>query len=462
MIKLIWTLYPFVCSIVIDGIYEALHNFGFEGGNVLEPACGVGNFFGRMDKETRRDSHLYGVEIDSISGHIAQMLYPSAEITINGFEKNEFQNGSFDVVLGNVPFGSLGFKDEKHNTTQLHDCFFAESLDKVKSGGILALVTSAGTLDKQNEATRAMLAQQADLIGAVRLPSNAFKSNANTEVTTDIIFLQKRSEPPAELPDWVHIGQTEDGLPINKYYEQHPDMVLGEVIPGNKLYGKANGTMVIPFQGSDLKKLLHEAVGKLSAQISDERPRNVYAKAEQGEIAVPNNLRNYSFFEHEDKIYFKTADRICAFRFDDTNKQHKRAKSFIELRDTVRELLAAQELDKPDSEIKALQEKLNAVYDKFYKKFGLLHSRTNKKLFSEDISYNLVLSLEKEIDRDKLVAKCSTKRSTNKWYDGSYTSMNVTVRMAYITTITKRNCTSCVLISMIRRKMRERLSEKNV
>ena len=171
--------------------------------------------------------------------------------------------------------------------------------------------------------------------------------------------------------------------------------------------------MVVPFEGADLKTLLHEAVGKLSAQISDERPRNVYAKAEQGEIPVPNNLRNYSFFEHEDKIYFKTADRVCAFRFDDTNKLHKRAKAFIELRDTVRELLTAQELDKPDSEIKALQDKLNAVYDSFYKKFGLLHSRTNKKLFSEDISYNLVLSLEKEIDKDKLVAKSDlfTKRT---------------------------------------------------
>ncbi len=388
---------------VIDGIYEALQNFGFEGGNLLEPACGVGNFFGRLPDEVRKDTNLYGVEIDSISGRIAQQLYPSADITISGFEKNEFQNGSFDVVVGNVPFGELGFKDERHGTTKLHDFFFAESLDKVKEGGIIALVTSAGTLDKRNEAVREMLAQQADLIGAVRLPSTAFKQNANTEVTTDILFLQKRSEPPAELPDWVHIGETEDGLPINKYFEQNPDMVLGEVVEGNKLYG--TGTMVVPFEGKDLKELLHEAVGKLSAQISDERPRNVYAQAEQGEIPIPSNLRNYSFFEHDNNIYFKTADRVCAFRFDTKNSQHNRTKAFIELRDTTRELLTAQELNKSDSEIKALQEKLNTVYDDFYKRFGLLHSKTNKRLFSEDVSYNLVLSLEKEIDRDKLVAK---------------------------------------------------------
>lgn len=398
----------YTTPLVIDGIYEALQNCGFDGGNVLEPACGVGNFFGRLPDEVRKDSNLYGVEIDSISGRIAQQLYPSADITISGFEKNEFQDGSFDVVVGNVPFGDLGFRDERHGTTKLHDFFFAESLDKVKTGGIIALVTSAGTLDKRNEAVREMLAQQADLIGAVRLPggkNGAFKGNAGTEVTTDIIFLQKRSEPPAELPDWVHIGETEDGLPINKYYEQNPDMVLGEVVEGNKLYGSRTGTMVVPFEGKDLKELLHEAVGKLSAQISDERPRNVYAKAEQGEIPIPSNLRNYSFFEHDNNIYFKTADRVCAFRFDTKNSQHKRTKSFIELRDTTRELLTAQELDKPDSEIKALQEKLNTVYDDFYKRFGLLHSKTNKRLFSEDVSYNLVLSLEKEIDRDKLVAK---------------------------------------------------------
>lgn len=398
----------YTTPLVIDGIYEALQNCGFEGGNLLEPACGVGNFFGRLPDEIRKDSNLYGVEIDSISGRIAQQLYPSADITISGFEKNEFQDGSFDVVVGNVPFGDLGFKDERHGTTKLHDFFFAESLDKVKTGGIIALVTSAGTLDKRNEAVREMLAQQADLIGAVRLPggkNGAFKGNAGTEVTTDIIFLQKRSEPPAELPDWVHIGETEDGLPINKYYEQNPDMVLGEVVEGNKLYGSRTGTMVVPFEGKDLKELLHEAVGKLSAQISDERPRNVYAKAEQGEIPIPSNLRNYSFFEHDNNIYFKTADRVCAFRFDNTNSQHKRTKAFIELRDITRELLTAQELDKPDSEIKALQEKLNTVYDDFYKHFGLLHNKTNKRLFSEDVSYNLVLSLEKEIDRDKLVAK---------------------------------------------------------
>ena len=222
---------------VIDGIYEALGNFGFDGGTVLEPAMGIGNFFGRMPEEMQSHSQLYGVEIDSLSGRIAQALYPDADIAIQGFEQNRFQNGCFDVAVGNVPFGELGFRDTFHDTTKLHDFFFAEALDKLKSGGIMAFVTSAGTLDKRDESTRQMLADKADFIGAIRLPggkNGAFKDNAGTEVTTDIIFLQKREGKSvaemSDIPDWVHIGETADGLPINKYYEQHPDMVLGTVV----------------------------------------------------------------------------------------------------------------------------------------------------------------------------------------------------------------------------------------
>lgn len=404
---------------VIDGIYEALGNFGFDGGNVLEPAMGIGNFFGRMPEDMQAHSQLYGVEIDSLSGRIAQALYPDADIAIQGFEQNRFQNGCFDVAVGNVPFGELGFRDTVHDTTKLHDFFFAEALDKLKNGGIMAFVTSAGTLDKRDESTRQMLADKADFIGAIRLPggkNGAFKDNAGTAVTTDIIFLQKREGKSvaemSDIPDWVHIGEIADGLPINKYFEQHPDMVLGTVVEGNKLYG--SGTMVVAEDGFDLKSALHEAVGKLSAEISHERGRDVYAKTADGvQVQIPSNLRNYSFFMSDDQVFFKKNNAACEFRFDKGTAQHKRFKAFIELRDLTRELIEAMELDKPDSVIKDLQAKLNVVYDDFYKKYGIIHSQTNKRYFSEDVSYNLVAGLEKSYDKTKLLAKSDifTKRT---------------------------------------------------
>lgn len=404
---------------VIDGIYEALANFGFEGGNVLEPAMGIGNFFGRMPEDMQAHSQLYGVEIDSLSGRIAQALYPDADIAIQGFEKNRFQNGSFDVAVGNVPFGELGFRDTVHDTTKLHDYFFAEALSKLKDGGIMAFVTSAGTLDKRDETTRQMLADKADFIGAIRLPggkNGAFKDNAGTEVTTDIIFLKKHEGKSlaemSDIPDWVHIGETADGLPINKYFEQHPDMVLGTVVDGNKLYG--SGTMVVAEDGFDLKSALHEAVGKLSAEISHERGRDVYAKTADGvQVQIPSNLRNYSFFMSDDQVFFKKNNAACEFRFDKGTAQHKRFKAFIELRDLTRELIEAMELDKPDAVIKDLQAKLNVAYDDFYKKFGLIHSQTNKRYFAEDVSYNLVAGLEKSYDKTKLLEKSDifTKRT---------------------------------------------------
>lgn len=396
---------------VIDGIYEALGNFGFDGGNVLEPAMGIGNFFGRMPEDMQSHSQLYGVEIDSLSGRIAQALYPDADIAIQGFEQNRFQNGSFDVAVGNVPFGELGFRDTVHDTTKLHDFFFAEALSKLKDGGIMAFVTSAGTLDKRDESVRQMLADKSDFIGAIRLPggkNGAFKDNAGTEVTTDIIFLKKHEGKSlaemSDIPDWVHIGETADGLPINKYFEQHPDMVLGTVVEGNKLYG--SGTMVVAEDGFDLRSALHEAVGKLSAEISHERGRDVYAKTADGiQVQIPSNLRNYSFFMSDDHVFFKKNNAACEFRFDRGTAQHKRFKAFIELRDLTRELIEAMELDKPDSVIKDLQTKLNVAYDDFYKKYGIIHSQTNKRYFSEDVSYNLVAGLEKNYDKTKLLAK---------------------------------------------------------
>lgn len=375
---------------VIDGIYEALENFGFKGGNILEPAMGVGNFFGRMPEEMQADSRLYGVEIDSISGRIAKQLYPDADIAIQGFEKNNFQNGCFDVAVGNVPFGELPFKDDKHHTTKLHDYFFVETLDKVKNGGIVAFVTSAGTLDKRDESTRKALSEKADFIGAIRLPggkNGAFKDNAGTEVTTDIIFLQKNENKisESEKESWLSVGETADGLPINNYFAENPDMVLGKVVEGNKLYG--SGTMVVAEDGADLKAQLSQAVSKLSATISDEKTKDVYAKSVDGmDVKIPSNLRNYSFFVEDNAVFFKKKENECHKVMASDNKQFRRMKAFIELRDTTRELLEAQELDKPDDVIKGLQAQLNTQYDDFYVKYGLIHSQSNKRYFSDDVS----------------------------------------------------------------------------
>ncbi len=407
----------FTSPTVIDSIYEALDNFGFKGGNVLEPAMGVGNFFGRMPEDMHSNSKLYGIEIDSISGRIAQHIYPDADIAIKGFEKNNFQNGCFDVAVGNVPFGELSFTDEKHGTNKLHDYFFAETLDKVKDGGIVAFVTSAGTLDKRDESTRKALSEKADFVGAIRLPggkNGAFKDIANTEVTTDIIFLQKNENKQTDISkeNWISIGETADGLPINNYFAENPDMVLGTVIEGNKLYG--TGTMVVAEKGADLKEQLETAVSKLSATISDVPVKDVYAKSAEGlEVKIPSNLRNYSLFEQDNNIYFKKNDSSCHCCFDAKHNQYKRAKAFISLRDTTRELIEAQTLNKPDSEIKALQDKLNTVYDDFYKKYGLIHSQSNKRYFSNDVSYNLVAGLEKKYEKTELKEKSDifTKRT---------------------------------------------------
>ena len=302
-------------------------------------------------------------------------------------------------------------------STKLHDYFFLESLDKVKNGGIVAFVTSSGTLDKADESIRRKLSEKADLLGAIRLPNTAFKANAGTEVTADIIFLQKNTNRPLiadmTVPDWVHIGQTEDGLSINKYFEQHPEMVLGKMVAGNKLYGREDDTMCVPIEDADIKELLENAVNRLSGQISDVKAASVYPEKKAGEIIPPDDLRNYSLFEYENKIYFKTAEDVFDFRYDKTNKQHKKAKAFIELRDCTRELLTAQEDNRSDNVIKDLQTKLNELYDVFYAKYGLINSAANKRAFREDISYNLVATLEKEFSEDKLISKSDifTKRT---------------------------------------------------
>lgn len=409
----------FTSPAIIDGIYEALDKFGFNGGNLLEPSCGVGNFIGKMPSEMAEHTNIYGVEIDSISGRIAKQLYPDADIQITGFESTHFQNGSFDAAVGNVPFGDLNFPDKQYGTTKLHDFFFAQTLDKVKEGGIVAFVTSKGTLDKKDESFRMQLAEKADLIGAIRLPNNAFKANAGTEVTSDIIFLQKRSAPPEELPDWVHLGKTEDGLRVNSYFAENPEMVLGTIIEGNKLYGRNDDTMCIPIEGADLRQQIHEAVLKLNAQISQVKTNAVFQFSDKQVTMNAAELRPFSFFKYDkDDIYLKGGEsKLGNFDvskvMDTKSKDYDRMTAFIDLRDTVRELLKVQADDRPESEIKAVQQKLSVQYDDFYKKYGLLHSRKNRSVLRDDCSYNLLLTLEKDIDKDKLIAKSDifTKRT---------------------------------------------------
>ena len=409
----------FTSPAIIDGIYEALDKFGFNGGNLLEPSCGVGNFLGKMPSDMAEHTNIYGVEIDSISGRIAKQLYPDADIQITGFESTHFQNGSFDAAVGNVPFGDLNFPDKQYSTTKLHDFFFAQTLDKVKEGGIVAFVTSKGTLDKKDESFRMQLAQKADLIGAVRLPNNAFKANAGTEVTSDIIFLQKRSAPPEELPDWVHLGKTEDGLQVNSYFAENPEMVLGTIVEGNKLYGRNDDTMCIPIDGADLRQQIHEAVQKLDTQISAVKTNEVFRFSDKQVTMTAAELRPFSFFK-DDKgdIYLKGGEsKLGNFDvskvMDTKSKDYDRMTAFIDLRDTVRELLRVQADDKPENEIKAVQQKLSSQYDDFYKKYGLLHSHKNRQVLRDDCSYNLLLTLEKEFDKDKLIAKSDifTKRT---------------------------------------------------
>lgn len=402
------TLDSFYTSpVIIDSIYTVLQNSGFEGGNILEPSMGIGNFFGRMPQEMQSQSKLFGVEIDSLTGRIAKQLYPDAHIDIKGFEKTSFKNGSFDVAVGNIPFGDFSLQYDRQSL-KIHDYFFMQALDKVKDGGIVAFVTSKGTLDKRDSSFRRMLAEKADLIGAVRLPNTAFKT-AGTEVTADIIFLQKRQSPPEKMPDWVNIGASAAGLPINEYFVQHPEMVLGDIVQGNKMYGRNNDTMCVPFEGRELSELLPEAVSRIHAVFN--AGLQVSEPMQNSEVQIPEGIRNYSYFEYKNNIYTIEDNEVVSLR-DSWKRSYspaniERAKAYIQIRDTVRELLAVQQETAPNAEdkIKELQAKLNMQYDSFYKKYGLMHSRFNAQLFRDDSSYPLMLSLEDKIDKDKLIRK---------------------------------------------------------
>lgn len=401
---------------IVDSIYEVIRNAGFEDGNILEPAMGVGNFFGRLPEELRDKVNLYGVEKDSLSGRIAQKLYPQADITIDGFENTRFNDNSFDVAIGNIPFGDFSVNDSKYNSKHLkiHDYFFLKSLDKVRDGGIVAFVTSKGTLDKKDSSFRKTLAERADLVGAVRLPNNAFKS-AGTEVTPDIIFLQKHSAPLENIPSWVNVGTTENGLSINNYFIEHPEMVLGNIVQGNKLYGRTDDTMCVPFaDGRPLSELLPEAVKHITFTYSPAKEVISPVSKAEAVISKPEELRSQSYYKSGNEIYFygsNSAGELVTVSAKDlldkkyTTKNIDRLTAFMEIRDTLRELLEVQQHDNNDAEVEQLQHRLNTIYDNFYDKYGLIHSRYNRNILGFDGAYQLVASLEQDYDKNTLIKK---------------------------------------------------------
>lgn len=405
---------------IVDSIYEVIRNAGFEDGNILEPAMGVGNFFGRLPEELRDKVNLYGVEKDSLSGRIAQKLYPQADITIDGFENTRFNDNSFDVAIGNIPFGDFSVNDSKYNSKHLkiHDYFFLKSLDKVRDGGIVAFVTSKGTLDKKDSSFRKTLAERADLVGAVRLPNNAFKS-AGTEVTADIIFLQKREKKSEIEPSWVHTGQLENGLTVNNYFVEHPEMILGEVVEGNKMFGRTDDTMCVPFNdGRTLSELLSSAVKNINFEYSASAEKLI--PVSEHLTAEPLKLRLQSFYRRNGEIYFYGSDKsgkivnVSADKALGKKLNHERINSFIDIRDTLRELLDVQQYDNKDSEIAQLQEK-SARLSELTKilNIELAHQKTESKPKTHYFGKDKILGRNKSSKQiqNKTVMKSEPKRS---------------------------------------------------
>ena len=395
--------------VVIRAMYDALERMGLKRGNLLEPSCGTGNFMGMLP-ESMENCKIYGVELDSISGRIARQLYQKNGITINGYEKTHLPDSFFDVAIGNVPFGHYKLVDKKYDKHNflIHDYFFAKTLDKVRPGGVIAFVTSSGTLDKDNPAVRKYLAQRADLIGAIRLPDTTFKDNAGTRVTSDIIFLQKRDRILDTEPDWVHLGYDENGIPMNQYFIDNPDMVLGEMVMRSGPFGDEPTCRA--YEGQDLGEALKEAVANINAEIEEVEVEELTGEGEKTLPADPN-VKNFSYTLVDGKVYYRQNSIMTPVETTVTGEN--RIKGMITIRDTVRELIDAQLDDAPDSEIKSIQARLNEQYDAFTKKYGLINSRGNSLAFSDDNSYFLLCSLEILDDNKELKAKADmfTKRT---------------------------------------------------
>ena len=375
--------------VVIKSMYKALSNMGLKKGNILEPSCGIGHFIGMLPNND--DLKIYGVEKDSISGRIARQLYQKSSIAIKGFEDVKYSDSFFDVAIGNVPFGEFPVVDKKYdkNNFLIHDYFFAKTIDKVRPGGIIAFITSQGTMDKKNSSVRKYIAQRADLLGAIRLPNDVFMKNAGTKVTTDIIFLQKRDSITDIMPSWVDIGVSENGVPINNYYVDNPDKVLGEYkfIPGPKGPRPA----CIPFEDANLEELLDNAISNIYAEIKDYQIEENEEDIDMS-IEADLNVDNFSYTVVDDKVYYRENSRMYPQEFALTTEN--RVKGLIEIRNCTRELISLQLEDYPDEFIEKTQNKLNELYDNFTKKYGLINSRANATAFSNDNSYYLLCSLE--------------------------------------------------------------------
>ena len=396
--------------VVIRSMYQALANMNFRTGNILEPSCGIGNFMGLLP-EIMSDSRIYGVELDSISGRIAQQLYQKSSIAVQGFEQTDLPDSFFDCAIGNVPFGQFKVADrryDKHNFL-IHDYFFGRTLDKVRPGGIIAFVTSKGTMDKENPSVRKYIAQRADLLGAIRLPNNAFKANAGTEVVSDIIFLQKRDRLVDIMPDWVHLGVTTDGLRVNQYFIDNPDMVLGEMREVSGPFGPE--TACLPFQGQELGALLADAIQNIHAEITEYELDELADEEEDHSIPADPAVRNFSYTVVDGQLYYRENSRMNPV--DVSATAQSRIKGMIEIRDSARRLIEYQTEDYPESFITAEQAHLNEVYDAFSQKYGLINSRANNSVFGADSSFCLLSSLEVLDDEGNFVRKADmfTKRT---------------------------------------------------
>ena len=394
---------------VVNGIYKALEQMGFREGNILEPSCGIGNFIGLLP-EKMKESKIYGVEIDPISACIAQQLYQKASIAAQPFEEASLPDSFFDCVIGNVPFGDFKVADKRYDKYNflIHDYFFAKSLDKLRPGGIMALVTSKGTMDKENSSVRKYIAQRADLTGAIRLPNNTFKGNAGTEVVSDILILQKRDRIIDIEPEWVQLDTTEDGIKMNRYFVQHPEMVLGEMKMVSGRFGPE--ATCVPYENADLSEQLDDAIANIHGELMAYEVEDELAEEDTSIPANPT-VRNFSYTVVNDKIYYRENSRMTPV--DCSATAENRIKGMIRIRDSVRTLLEIQTEDYPDSEIKAEQEKLNQLYDEFTKKYGLINSRANVSAFSQDSSYSLLSALEVLDDNGELERKADlfTKRT---------------------------------------------------
>ena len=403
----------YTSSVIIKAIYDAMERMGFSKGNILEPAMGIGNFFGMLP-ENMQESRLYGVEFDGITGRIARQLYPNADVKITGFEKTDYPNDFFDVAIGNVPFGQYKVADrayDKHNFL-IHDYFFAKALDKVRLGGVVAFVTSKGTMDKKSPEVRKYLAQRAELLGAIRLPNTAFKENAGTEVTSDILFLKKRDRVIDTLPDWVHLCENEEGIAMNQYFADHPEMIMGKMEMVSGQFGME--ATCTPDTAIPLSKQLEKAISNIEGRIDEVEFDELDDELTREAIPADPSVKNYSYTIVDERVYYRENSIMKPVDVSETMEQ--RMKGMVQIRDCTQELIDYQLNEYPEDMIKSKQAELNELYDAFSKKYGLINSQTNKRAFNQDSSYCLLCSLEKLDDEGNFKGKADmfSKRTIKK------------------------------------------------